>query len=202
MWEIAQKFGAVVVFAEHRYYGTSLPFGNKSFESPFIHFLTSEQALADYAYLIKYLKNKPELKDSPVIAFGGSYGGMLSSWFRMKYPNVVTGALAASAPIWQFVADCDSFSKVITDAFKKADPNCPEIISSSWQLLNEYGKSQSGLKNLTKIFHLCDELVDVQMLKDWLNEAYGDIAMSNYPYATNFLNPLPAWPVKVHELNK
>lgn len=160
--------------------------------------MTSEQALADYAYLIKDLKSKrPDLESSPVIALGGSYGGMLSAWFRMKYPNVVTGALAASAPVWQFVTECSSFLTVVTNAFKKADEKCPKVIQSSWEILNEYGKTKQGLKQLKEVFRLCDPLESVKDLKDWLSEIYGDVSMANYPYATNFLSPLPAWPVGV-----
>ena len=52
------------------------------------HFL---QALADYAVLIEKLKHDWKSPDSAVIGFGGSYGGMLAAWFRMKYPNMLDG---------------------------------------------------------------------------------------------------------------
>jgi lysosomal Pro-X carboxypeptidase len=53
------------------------------------------QALADFAEVIvmvqrKYAKNGR----LPVIAIGGSYGGMLATYIRIKYPHLVDMALA------------------------------------------------------------------------------------------------------------
>lgn len=96
MWDIAPIFNALILFAEHRFYGETQPFGNAN-DSYRIYdnrgYLTTEQALADYAVFLRWFKqeNYTEAKTSKVIAFGGSYGGMLAAWMRMKYPHIITG---------------------------------------------------------------------------------------------------------------
>lgn len=100
MWENAQEFGALLVFAEHRYYGDSLPFNDGTANC--LNFLTTEQAMADFAYLIDHIRNTMGAQQSPFIGFGGSYGGMIAAWFRVHYPNAIDGVIAASAPIWSF----------------------------------------------------------------------------------------------------
>lgn len=203
MWDVAEELKAMLVFAEHRYYGESLPFGADSFkDSKRLNFLTSEQALADFAELIRHLKTTiPGAGDQPVIAIGGSYGGMLAAWFRMKYPHMVVGALAASAPIWQFenLVPCDTFMKIVTTDFRKSDPNCPKSIRRSWDAINRLATTRSGLQWLTKTLRLCNPLTldDVQHFKQWILETWVNLAMTDYPYESNFMQPLPAWPIKV-----
>nr|KAF6325500.1 prolylcarboxypeptidase [Myotis myotis] len=179
MWDVAEELKAMLVFAEHRYYGQSLPFGADSFrDSRHLNFLTSEQALADFAELIKHLKRTiPGAENQPVIALGGSYGGMLAAWFRMKYPHIVVGALAASAPIWQFedIVPCGVFMKIVTTDFKRSGPNCSESIQSSWDAINRLTRNGTGMDWLSEALHLCTPLKnaqDVQHLKDWISETW------------------------------
>ena len=54
---LAQQFGALVVFGEHRYFGESLPFGDESYDRKNLEYLTVEQAMFDYVELIKMIKD-------------------------------------------------------------------------------------------------------------------------------------------------
>lgn len=111
-----------------------MPFGNKSFSAPeFSGYLTSEQALADFAQLLAEKINPKN--ERPVIAFGGSYGGMLSAWLRMKYPHLVKGAIAASAPILQFIVKPDRFNTIVSSVFTVGHPNCSINIRNTFDLL-------------------------------------------------------------------
>ncbi|KAM4566128.1 lysosomal Pro-X carboxypeptidase [Odontesthes bonariensis] len=204
MWEIAEELGAMLVFAEHRYYGESLPFGQDTYSDiKQLNYLTSGQALADFAVLIQNLKSTlPGAQHSPVIAVGGSYGGMLAAWFRMKYPNVVVGALASSAPIWQFpgMVPCGDFYKTVTQDFARSGSNCDGNIRRSWKAINNVSSTASGLQWLSEEFNLCAPLktkIDAIFFKSWLQETWVNLAMVDYPYEANFLQPLPPWPIQV-----
>ena len=79
MWEHAEELGALLVFAEHRYYGETQPLGGSSAtNASTLRWLTLEQALADYATLIHRLKLSLGAPDAKVVAIGGSYGGTLA----------------------------------------------------------------------------------------------------------------------------
>ncbi|XP_033173414.1 lysosomal Pro-X carboxypeptidase [Drosophila mauritiana] len=202
LWEQAERQRALVIFAEHRYYGKSLPFGSSTFNTSLpehLAYFTVEQTLEDYAMLITFLRNERQM---PVVAFGGSYGGMLAAWFRMKYPHLVTGALAASAPVLQFpgITDCDIFYRIVTSVFQNAyNENCTLNIAKSWKLFETLGASEAGKKQISDAFHLCNALKtddDLKKFLDYVEEVYSNLAMVNYPYNSSFLAPLPAYPVR------
>ncbi|KAL6058240.1 Dipeptidyl peptidase 2 [Balamuthia mandrillaris] len=195
------KGKTLVVFAEHRFYGKSLPYGPKlSFQTPYIGLLSIEQALADYALLVSHLKAVYSAPNAKVVAFGGSYGGMLSAYFRMKYPHIVDAALAASAPVLIVSGSETDYYETVTNDFAAADSRCPDIVRKGFsEVLRLAAQGPKGLAELSKEFSLCKPLRDqhdVEHLILWAENGYGTLAMMDYPYPTNFLAPLPAWPVK------
>lgn len=78
--------GLFLVFFQHRFYGESMPFGKDSYNSAeTVGYLDSQQALADYAVLIRSLKQNLSSEASPVVVFGGSYGGSKLSDFELVF---------------------------------------------------------------------------------------------------------------------
>ncbi|XP_033763264.1 dipeptidyl peptidase 2-like [Pecten maximus] len=203
MFDIAPEFGGLLVFAEHRFYGKSFPFDPEvAFTKPYIGLLTIEQAMADFAMLITHLKVELNSTDCPVIAFGGSYGGMLSAYMRFKYPNIVAGSIAASAPIFLLSPELDRsffFTDVTKDFGRIRD--CVEGVHQAFIEMNMLARQgTTGLEKLSKTFNLCSPLTsnkEYQHLLGWVRNAFTVLAMMDYPYKASTFAALPAFPVKV-----
>ena len=86
---LAKKYGALVVVGEHRYFGKSKPFGEDSYAKGNNQFFNLENILMDNARLIEHVRKKYDAENQPVVVFGGSYSGMVATWLRMKFPNLV-----------------------------------------------------------------------------------------------------------------
>ncbi|KAL3526925.1 hypothetical protein ACH5RR_011581 [Cinchona calisaya] len=201
LWELAPRFGAMVIFPEHRYYGESMPYGSREIaykNASTLSYLTAEQALADYAVLITELKRNLSAQACPVVLFGGSYGGMLAAWMRLKYPHVAIGALASSAPILQFedIVPPETFYDIVSNDFRRESISCFQTIKESWDVIASKGQENDGLNQLTKTFRFCRKLNSSEDLSNWLDSAYSYLAMVDYPYPAGFLMPLPANPIK------
>ncbi|EER02216.1 Dipeptidyl-peptidase 2 precursor, putative [Perkinsus marinus ATCC 50983] len=185
MWELGSDLGAFLVFAEHRYYGKTQVYSDGTPDC--LRYLTIEQALADYSVMINtYTRIASSL--IATIAFGGSYGGMLASAFRYKYPHIIDGAIAASAPIFAIGGvtpepSKTAFNEIIT---RDAGPVCAQRWCDNSSHLNS-----SDLAN--------------QMVA-WATAPWAYLAMGNFPFPSNYITAamnvgggadLPAHPVRV-----
>ena len=61
-------------------------------------YLTVEQALADLVHFQDYFQ-KYMGRPLRFFAFGGSYPGALSAWYRVAYPDKTLGALSSSGVV-------------------------------------------------------------------------------------------------------
>ncbi|XP_072244682.1 dipeptidyl peptidase 2 [Leuresthes tenuis] len=199
--ELAAQQKALVIFGEHRYYGRSLPFGKDSFNIPQVGLLTVEQALADYAVMITELKQQLAATDCPVIVFGGSYGGMLSVYMRLKYPNIVAGALAASAPILSTagLGDTRQFFRDVTADFENIATECSDAVRGAFHELKELAECQdySRIQSELALCNPPSSIRDIHQLNGLLRNVFTLMAMLDYPYSTSFMGNMPANPVKV-----
>ncbi len=214
MWELGEKMGALIVFAEHRYEPASHPpLGGGTLPNCFAY-CTTGQALADYASLIRSLRlSSPAASSAPVIAFGGSYGGMLAGWLRIRYPEDVAGAIAASAPVWGLASTLgqsrlDWSARAIYRGVSRAG-GAPERCSSNlravWPLIEQVGQSEVGRSLLARAARSCRPSVDAEVLSSWAKAPWFFLVEGNFPYPSTYITfavgpggvPLPPWPMRV-----
>lgn len=203
MWSVGEEIGSLLVFAEHRYEGLSVP-DVKGLPNC-LAYCTVEQALADYAVVADWVKRTFGTKK--LVAVGGSYGGMLASWFRIKYPSSVVGAIAGSAPIWGFPlldSHMDGSSIAVSRSFGKAGglptDYCRQNLLGAWTFL----AAIDDLEWLAETMNLCSPPASGLDLAQSIQDVFFDLAEANYPFASTYVSsavgqgqyPLPAWPVR------
>ncbi|GAB4847618.1 hypothetical protein Ancab_026679 [Ancistrocladus abbreviatus] len=193
----AQRFKALLVYIEHRYYGDSVPFGSfeEALRDPNLRgYFNSEQALADYGKVILHLKEKLKARHSPVIVVGGSYAGMLAAWFRLKYPHIAHGALASSAPLLYFdnitLTPPEGYYGVVSKDFRETSKSCYETIRQSWAMIYKVASRPNGLSFLSRKFHTCQKLQDASDLTNYLDDMYCFAAQYNTPPSSTICNAI------------
>ena len=120
-----------------------------------LKYLTSEQALNDAALFIDFINKKYQLTDNNKwIVFGGSYSGSLAAWFRLKYPHLVAGAVASSAPV-QAVLNFKDYIKVVDESLGQ---HCVQQIRSATDEISKMLQNPKQWELIEEKFHLCDKL--------------------------------------------
>ncbi|KRY75326.1 putative serine protease K12H4.7 [Trichinella pseudospiralis] len=182
----AQTFGAICFMLEHRYYGESHPTDNMKTEN--LRWLTSDQALADVANFISYATTRYNLQGSQWITFGGSYAGLLSGWSRLKYPHLITGAVASSAP-FQIKVNFHEYLDSAFDSIKKVNANCGSEIENAILQMRQLLRTEYGRRELKEKLSLCKKIKqaegkDVQNLFAVIADMFSFIVQYNQPKAT------------------
>ena len=204
IFEAAREFNALVVFAEHRYYGKSFPFGSalSALTPQNITYLTVEQAMADFNMLNIHIRKKWSMPPSTsFVAFGGSYGANLALWLRLKNPHLWAGAVASSAtPLKHLLRETNSFNRIIAEVYGNVSSGCPDLIRAGWKSLFDSARTQAGREHIANELNLCKPLPNVNVadyIYGFISDALETMVQYAYPYATSFYNPVPAYPFKV-----
>jgi hypothetical protein len=112
--------------------------------------------------------------------------------------------LAGSAPVAQFLGhyECGAFNQLLTQDYEEYSKECAEGIRNSWQAIRNLYASDSA--ELVDIFKLCSGFNSkntVDSLIDFLIDVLTNIGMTDYPNPSNFLKPMPAYPMGVSQIS-
>uniref|UniRef100_A0A182JHD7 Uncharacterized protein n=1 Tax=Anopheles atroparvus TaxID=41427 RepID=A0A182JHD7_ANOAO len=155
-YDTAYLEGAYLFANELRYFGYSLPVEDASSEN--MDFLNADQALADLAEWITYLKqNVVRNPSAKVILLGKAYGGALATWFRQKYPHLANGVWISSGAIEADFA-FSGYNEALGESIRQYGSDaCYSTIWSGFRVAQNM--ATLGLTELLSTeFHLCEPL--------------------------------------------
>jgi pimeloyl-ACP methyl ester carboxylesterase len=141
----AKKLGAHVITLEHRYYGKSQPFTSLTTDN--LKYLTVANALGDLAEFQKYIQTSLGWTGKWV-SIGGSYPGALSAFYRAKYPDLVVGSLASSAPV-QAQENFEEYDRHVTEV---VGPDCANLIRKAVAQTEAATASPNSLSAIKTLF--------------------------------------------------
>ncbi|KIW85338.1 hypothetical protein Z517_00728 [Fonsecaea pedrosoi CBS 271.37] len=170
--------GVAVLWAQRRVIGGDVVPSDQPYTTENLRFHSTEQAMADLAYFAQRV-SFPGLEDrnltastTPWIILGGSYGGAISAFSRIQYPDLFWGGLSSSG---------------VTVA-----------IENNWQyfdVIRRYGPSEC-VKRQQELTNLMDNIYDSGN-KTALSELFSGFNISDateYPDFAKFITgPLNSW---------
>ena len=125
---------------------------------------------------------------------------MLSAWMRMKYPNQIQGALAASAPILWFngTINPNTWTDIAADVTKnKGSQNCYDTLKYGFYDMTNLVYDKYKWSTLQDKFNMCEAPTSPDQVNTFVNnvvDAISGMVQVNYPYD---VGNLPGNPVSV-----
>ncbi|KAJ8705926.1 hypothetical protein PYW07_010703 [Mythimna separata] len=159
-YELAKKMGAGLFYTEHRFYGSSRPFADSAL--PNLSFLSIDQALADLAQFIQYIKSDDfeygRFRNAKVALVGCSYAGTMATWMRLAYPHVVDAAFSDSGPLLA-QENFPEYLEVVAEAIREqGGETCLNNIEEAMRQLVVLVNSTAGANQVSEMFKTCTPL--------------------------------------------
>lgn len=160
--ELAPVVGALLVAAEHRFYGPDaavrpLP----SFDTPSLRYLSSSQAVTDLANVHAFVSANHSLdaRRHRWVSFGGSYPGLVAGYARLKMPHLFHAAVSSSSP-WRSVVDMPQYNDVVASALANplvgGSAACAEAVRAGHEALGHALKRPASRRELAGMFRWCN----------------------------------------------
>ncbi|KAM9663672.1 thymus-specific serine protease-like [Trichechus inunguis] len=122
-----------------------------------LRYLSSRQALGDIVNFRTEIARKLGLTKNKWVTFGGSYGGSLAVWSRIKHPNLFAAAVGSSAPV-QAKLNFYEYNEVIGRILSAHNSECPKAVKEAFAILVQMLKRQKYYSKVEKDFMLCEPI--------------------------------------------